>query len=60
LGFYASVTGTLVLYDASQATTLPAALVTIAATVVGWNPLPIDLIVGLVANASAATIFVIV
>lgn len=59
LGFYASVTGTLTLFDAAVATNLPAAIATIAATVVGWNPLPLDLVNGLVANASAATIFVI-
>jgi hypothetical protein len=59
LGFYASVTGTMVLYDANQTTALPAAMATIAATVVGWNTLPIDFAVGLVANVSAATIFII-
>jgi hypothetical protein len=55
LGFYAMATGAITIYDANQTTTLPAALMTLTACAVGWNPLPVDFTVGIVANCAGAT-----
>lgn len=61
LGFFAGATGTVVLYDASSASSLPTAiLASVTIPAVGWYPFPVDLVNGLVANCSAQTTFVIV
>jgi hypothetical protein len=59
LGFMVNVSGSIVLYDASSATGLPAAILTITPTVLGWYPFPLALDNGLVANCAASTTFVI-
>lgn len=55
LGFFASATGTVVLYDAKIATGLPTPILNAAGCAVGWNPFPVDLLNGLVANVASAT-----
>lgn len=60
LGFFVQAASvTVVLYDASQTATLPTAILNSAALGVGWQPFPVDLSTGLVANVSGAVAFVI-
>ena len=60
LGFFAGVVGTVVLYDAKSATSLPTAiLASVTIPSVGWYNFPVDLVNGLVANCSAQTTFVV-
>lgn len=59
LGFMVNVAGAILLYDASAATNLPTAILTITPTAIGWYPFPVDLVNGLVANCAASTTLVI-
>lgn len=60
LGFFAGATGTVALYDAKAATSLPTAiLASVTIPAVGWYPFPIAFVNGLVANCSAQTTFVV-
>jgi hypothetical protein len=60
LGFFAGATGTVSLYDANSATSLPAAILSsVTIPAVGWYPFPVALNNGLVANCSAQTTFVV-
>jgi hypothetical protein len=56
LGFMMNTAATIVIYDASQTTTLPTAILTITptATALGWFPCPLDLVNGLVANVTGS------
>jgi hypothetical protein len=56
LGFMMNTAATIILYDASQATTLPTAILTITPTTtqLGWYPFPVDLVNGLVANVTGS------
>jgi hypothetical protein len=61
LGFFASATGSVLLYDAQSAAAAAAGNQILPATAcaVGWNPFPVDLLNGLVSNASVALTFVV-
>jgi len=58
LGFYASATTTVVIYDAAATTNLPTAKLNATACAVGWNPFPLEFLNGLVTNCGAAVTFI--
>lgn len=60
LGFYSSASQAFTVYDAAAATGLPTAKLTASACAVGWNPLPIDFVNGLVINCATQFTAVIV
>jgi hypothetical protein len=60
LGFFATTAGSIVLYDAAATANLPTAFMTVTPPAVGWYPLPLDLVNGLVANCASGTTFVVV
>lgn len=60
LGFFVQAASvTVVLYDGISATVLPTPILNSAALGVGWQPFPVDLNSGLVANVSGAVAFVV-
>jgi hypothetical protein len=60
LGFYASATTTLTIYDSIANATTSQQGATFSAVAVGWNPLPLDLINGLTVTQGAQLTFVVV
>jgi hypothetical protein len=58
LGFFASATQTLALYDVATAAAAAAGNQILAATAVavGWNPFPVEVVNGLVANPGTGNI----
>lgn len=60
LGFFASATTTLTIYDASTSATTSQQGAAFTAVAVGWNPLPLVLVNGLTVNQGAQLTFVVV
>ena len=60
LGFWATATGAVTLYDSATVAGIGTAMLTATACAVGWNPFPVSLAKGLVVNAATATAAVFV
>lgn len=60
LGFFASATTTLTMYDSASTTTTSVIGVALTACAVGWNAYPIEFQNGLAVNQGAQLSFVIV
>lgn len=60
LGFWSAASQAITIYDAASTVNLPAAVFTTTACAIGWNPLPLDFVNGIVVNlASAGTLVVV-
>ena len=60
LGFWAYIVTTLTIYDSAVASPLPAPIISIPGTNVGWNPFPLDLVNGLTVTQGGQHVFLII
>jgi hypothetical protein len=60
LGFWSNATQAITFYDSASASTPGAAVATITACAIGWNPLPLDFVNGIVVNLASAGFLVVV